>query len=104
MIGAIVVTAWGGCGPGASSTVTQTGERSALHVRTTEQDGYRVEVVFVPDPAPLNEHFGLRVIVRKGGVAAPADTTIHVDADMPAHRHGINTLTHIKHHRIHGIN
>ena len=45
-----------------------------------------VTVAFVPDPAPwaVSRHFGLR-----GVLCGPA-RLLRVDADMPAHRHGMN--------------
>jgi hypothetical protein len=45
-----------------------------------------VTVAFVPDPAPwaVSRHFALR-----GRVCGPA-RLLRVDADMPAHRHGMN--------------
>ena len=45
-----------------------------------------VAVAFVPDPAPwaVSRHFGLR-----GVLCGPA-RLLRVDADMPAHRHGMN--------------
>jgi len=48
-----------------------------------------VAVAFVPDPAPwaVSRHFGLR-----GVLCGPA-RLLRVDADMPAHRHGMNYRT-----------
>ncbi len=45
-----------------------------------------VAVAFAPDPAPwaVSRHFGLR-----GVLCGPA-RLLRVDADMPAHRHGMN--------------
>jgi hypothetical protein len=45
-----------------------------------------VAVAFVPDPSPwaVSRHFGLR-----GVLCGPA-RLLRVDADMPAHRHGMN--------------
>lgn len=45
-----------------------------------------VTVAFVPDPAPwaVSRHFALR------GQLCGAGRLLRVDADMPAHRHGMN--------------
>ena len=46
---------------------------------------------FVPRPAPLaiGRHFSLDVVVC-AAAGAPARALARVDADMPAHRHGMN--------------
>jgi len=52
-------------------------------------DGYTV--VFVPRPAPLatGHHFALDIAVCPGpGAATPQG--LRLDADMPAHKHGMN--------------
>lgn len=51
----------------------------------------RHRVAFVPQPAPLvsGRHFSLDLVVCPlGGAALPV--ALQVDADMPAHRHGMN--------------
>lgn len=51
----------------------------------------RHRLVFVPQPAPLvsGRHFALDIVVCPlGGASWPA--VLRVDADMPAHRHGMN--------------
>ena len=63
-------------------------ELDAAHRLVAEaavQEG-AVTVAFVPDPAPwaVGRHFSLR-----GVVCGPA-RLLRVDADMPAHRHGMN--------------
>ncbi|WP_326534772.1 hypothetical protein [Pseudorhodoferax sp.] len=53
--------------------------------------GRQHTLVFVPQPAPLasGRHFGLDIVVcPKAGAGAPA--ALRVDADMPAHGHGMN--------------
>lgn len=45
-----------------------------------------------PDPIPLNEHFTIEVRVEAVDGAALSESVVcEVDADMPAHRHGMNT-------------
>lgn len=59
------------------------------HALRAEGDGYTV--AFVPRPAPLvtGHHFALEIAVCPGpGAARPSG--LHVDADMPAHKHGMN--------------
>lgn len=49
------------------------------------------QIAFAPSPAPLptSRHFALDIVVcPPPGAALPA--TLMVDADMPAHRHGMN--------------
>ena len=78
-------------GPGASGAALAGGcgaELDAAHRRVATaawQEG-AVTVAFVPDPAPwaVGRHFSLR-----GVVCGPA-RLLRVDADMPAHRHGMN--------------
>jgi YtkA-like len=62
---------------------------NAPHAMQARGDGYTV--AFAPQPAPLatGRHFALDIAVcPDGGVAAPKG--LRVDADMPAHRHGMN--------------
>ena len=69
----------GGCGP-----------RPEVRHRL-EATSARHRVVFVPQPAPLapGRHFGLDITVcPRGGASLPL--ALRVDADMPAHRHGMN--------------
>lgn len=53
-----------------------------------ESDGVRVAFVARPLPVPVGRHFQIDFIVC--GAALRSGTTIAVDADMPAHRHGMN--------------
>ena len=48
----------------------------------------RVAFVARPLPVPVGRHFQIDFIVC--GAALRSGTTIAVDADMPAHRHGMN--------------
>ena len=54
-----------------------------------EGEGYTV--AFVPRPAPLasGRHFALDIAVCPGPGGAPPNS-LRVDADMPAHKHGMN--------------
>lgn len=54
-------------------------------------DGPDLQIVFIADPAPLQSgrHFALNFFVcAQAGAVLPE--RVQVDADMPAHRHGMN--------------
>lgn len=53
---------------------------------------FQVQVVPQPDPIPLNQMFALTIAVQQVNDPAQAarDTTVAVDARMPAHNHGMN--------------
>jgi hypothetical protein len=59
-------------------------------------DGGSYEVAVHPDGGEIvrNKHFGLDVTV-KPTAGEIAEITVAVDADMPAHRHGMNTRPEI---------
>jgi hypothetical protein len=62
----------------------------ALGAGTMVASSPRFDVAFRPDPAPIavSKHFALDIVVcAKSGAAA---TGLVVDAQMPAHRHGMN--------------
>jgi len=52
-------------------------------------DGYQVAFVASAWPVPLGQHFSLDLVVC-GPPGAAAAETLRIDADMPAHRHGMN--------------
>lgn len=54
-----------------------------------EGDGARVAFMPRPSPPPVGQHFNVDFVIC---AASPVrrDTAIQVDADMPAHRHGMN--------------
>jgi hypothetical protein len=54
-----------------------------------EGDGVQVAFVARPMPVPLGRHFTIDFAICDGGVARSA-SGVSVDADMPAHRHGMN--------------
>jgi len=61
----------------------------APHALRADGDGYTI--TFVPRPAPLatGSHFALDIVVCPLSGGAPPKA-LRVDADMPAHRHGMN--------------
>jgi len=52
-------------------------------------DGVRIAFVSRPTPVPVGRHFDLEFVVCTAA-ALRRDAAIQVDADMPAHRHGMN--------------
>lgn len=72
-----------GAGPGCGA------ELDPRHRLQAESPRHRV--VFAPRPAPLaaHRHFALDIVVcPREGASLPL--SLRVDADMPAHRHGMN--------------
>lgn len=59
-----------------------------------EADGARVAFVPRPRPIPVGQHFDIDFAVC--GVTPRSGATIAVDADMPAHRHGMNYRTRVE--------
>lgn len=55
-------------------------------------DGFRLEWSTQPSPPPLNSEFSVRfrLLDPDGTPLAPPLSTVRVDADMPAHGHGMN--------------
>lgn len=63
----------------------------------SESGRYVIEYNTAPNPIPRNEMFEMRVTVReplKNGPAA--HVSLEVDAGMPGHGHGMNTLPVVK--------
>lgn len=59
----------------------------------TTDGRYKVSIKPVPDPIPLNALFSLNLMVEKTeGGTLPLGTGILVDATMPEHKHGMNTV------------
>jgi YtkA-like len=56
-----------------------------------QAENERYAVAFVPrgQPVAVGQHFSLEIAVCPRGHAAPP-SAVKVDADMPAHRHGMN--------------
>jgi len=48
-----------------------------------------VAFVALPMPVPVGQHFAIRFVVCDG-TAVRDGARVRVDADMPAHRHGMN--------------
>ena len=61
----------------------------AAHRLLAEGDGLQVAFAPRPAPLPLGRHFALDIVVCPAA-GQPLPATLAVDADMPAHRHGMN--------------
>jgi hypothetical protein len=59
-----------------------------------EADGARIVFVPRPLPVPVGRHFDIDFVVC--GAALRSGATVSVDADMPAHRHGMNYRTRVE--------
>ena len=71
--------AWAGCGDSLP----------AAHRLRAEADGLQIAFAPRPAPLPLGQHFALDIVLcPAAGQLMPA--SLVVDADMPAHRHGMN--------------
>lgn len=76
----------------APAVAAQAACGDALGPGTLVASSPRFDVAFRPDPAPIavSKHFALDVVVCAKSSAAA--TGLAVDAQMPAHRHGMNYL------------
>mgnify|MGYP004228368383 CR=1 FL=1 len=85
-----------GCAPGPSVETEDTRtEPSPRREASTQSGAYQVQYQPIPDPIPLNQHFALEVSIA-GHEGGNSGLRIEVDADMPAHGHGINTTPTIQ--------
>jgi hypothetical protein len=84
----LLLLAAGAGGPGAGRRQLR---RGAGPARAPVIGAPTLQLAYVPQPAPLasGRHFGLDIVVcpRAG---TPLPVALRVDADMPAHRHGMN--------------
>lgn len=60
----------------------------AGHATQLDGDGLSVQLAPEPAPIPVGQHFDFLVEVCRDG--APVEAEVTVDADMPAHGHGMN--------------
>lgn len=58
-----------------------------------EADGARIAFVSRPPQVPVGQHFDIDFVVCN--VTVRSGAAIAVDADMPAHRHGMNYRTRV---------
>ena len=58
----------------------------------TAEGRYDVRYVSDPDPIPLNDLLAFDVVVTEQGKPVDAEVTLLVDAAMPGHGHGMNTV------------
>jgi hypothetical protein len=82
-----------GCSQGPENPQPRLGaSREAL----TDRGSFKVAYTPRPEPIPLNEHFALEVAVTPVRSAdGEGELSVVVDADMPAHGHGMNTAPRV---------
>lgn len=67
----------------------------SAHRWTTAAGAYRIAFTPRPEPLAVGRHFTLDLqLCAEAGT--PAVRALHVDADMPAHRHGMNYQARVK--------
>ncbi|MBL8331403.1 MAG: hypothetical protein JNJ71_21385 [Rubrivivax sp.] len=71
--------------PAAAASAPDCGAELGPAVRRVSQGPVTLAWVSLPQPLPLDRHFELDVVV-----CGAQPTGLRVDADMPAHRHGMN--------------
>jgi hypothetical protein len=59
-----------------------------------QADGARIAFMPRPTPVPVGRHFDIHFVVC--GITLRNGATVAVDADMPAHRHGMNYRTRVE--------
>ena len=77
------------CGAGAHAAEGCGAALGVLQPWVAQGDGARVLFVPRPAPVPVGRHFQIDFVVCNGD-AVRSDASVRVDADMPAHRHGMN--------------
>lgn len=67
-------------------------------VITSADGAYTVAYTIDPEPIPLNELFGLHVEITEasGELIDASKVSLIVDARMPQHRHGMNTIPNVR--------
>ncbi len=78
--------AWAGCGDDLPAT-------QRLLAQT---DGLQIAFAPQPAPLPLGRHFALDIVLCPAA-GQPMPASLVVDADMPAHRHGMNYRASVMH-------
>jgi len=76
-------------GSGVHAADDCTSALNAANALVAEADGARVLFVARPAAVPVGRHFQIDFVVCNGN-ALRDDAKVQVDADMPAHRHGMN--------------
>ena len=75
--------------PGAAAAAAPCGSALAAPTRTIDGPHYTVVFKTVPEPVKVGTHFAVDFAVcPRASTEAP--TSVRVDANMPAHRHGMN--------------
>ena len=95
LIGAICLFLASGCDTKEAAQQTPSTDLKKVRTVTTSEGNFRVSYSPQPDPIPLNEHFGALITIEPLTGVNPPQQVI-VDANMPAHGHGINTIPTLK--------
>ncbi|MGD9689632.1 MAG: hypothetical protein AB7K52_06500 [Phycisphaerales bacterium] len=93
--GLLLVAAFSGCrGTRPNHAPASVEEAGESRTSATAGGTYYVTCAPIPDPIPANEMFDLdvRVFADRGMTRPADDIAIIADADMPAHRHGMNLV------------
>jgi len=75
--------------PGLASAAERCGAALGAGAARAESAQYAVVYRTVPDPIAVGRPFALEAVVCPKGAAVPL-SGLRVDAQMPAHRHGMN--------------
>ncbi|MHC4991263.1 MAG: hypothetical protein ACYTGC_09810 [Planctomycetota bacterium] len=81
-----------------AATLPATSDEPAVQVITSNGGRYRVQFSPRPEDIPSNELFSMAVHVLEadGTPLPPGAVQLEVDARMPAHRHGMNTMPEVR--------
>lgn len=72
-----------------SSAALACGESLGTQVQQVRNERYSIAYRTAPSPVPVGRHFAVDFVVCPAAGAAPAQE-VRVDANMPAHKHGMN--------------
>lgn len=93
LVSALAGTAQAACGDGLPAGARLQAEPA--QASTAASAGWQLAFAPRPAPVPVGRHFALDIVLcPPPGQALPA--TLAVDADMPAHRHGMNYRTTVR--------
>lgn len=91
----LVVAGLLGCALAGAACAGCADKLAAKGRQQAEGGGLQVAFVARPWPVRVGRHFGVDVVVcAPAGGATP--TSLRIDADMPAHRHGMNYRATVK--------
>ena len=92
--GALAAWAFAAAAGGALAAADCGAALKAVQPLIAEADGARIAFVPRPLPVPVGRHFDIHFVVC--GTPLRSGAMVAVDADMPAHRHGMNYRTRVE--------